>query len=254
MKKIFIGFYFSFIIATLLFILFIPQPQSKTLFAEDKNYDSELLQGTITGNLPEISNPEQKYYELKVKSGTEKSKTIKVYLSDINNFNHFKIGDEVQIYKFMNNEDQSINYEIADFHHTRGLIWGLVLFGIITFLVARRKGLTAILSIGISLSLFYLIFIRMLLLDSSPVLACLLFVFSVSLITTPLIHGFNRKSLSAICSIVIGIIFSLGISYFFHRLVQLGNTPDEDFRNLIAMFPQVKISEILITSLFLGAI
>lgn len=88
----------------------------------------------------------------------------------------------------------------------------------------------------------------------SPILACLIFVFCVSLITIPLIHGFNRKSLSSIVAILIGLIFSLGISFYFQKLMQLGKTPDEDFRNLVSMFPQVKIAEILIASLFLGAI
>jgi len=76
----------------------------------------------------------------------------------------------------------------------------------------------------------------------------------VTILTIPLIHGFNKKSLSAIIAILIGYIISIYISFLFKDLAQLGTAPSEDFRMLGVVYPQIELSDILIASLFMGAI
>ena len=58
----------------------------------------------------------------------------------------------------------------------------------------------------------------------------------------------------AVIAIFIGYIASLTISYLFNNIAALGATPGEEFRLLKIMFSDIDIADILIASLFMGAI
>lgn len=253
-KKISTSLYAIFAIAALAFSIFIYyQPQQIRPVEQNTSYSYEFLHGEIQKmGLPS----EEGEIELMVKanSNEEQGKIITVILSPINNFNEYEIGDEVMIYKGINKENGKATYEVSDYYHQNGLVYIFLIFAAIAIIIARKKGITAILSVAISLILFYFIFLKMIAAGHSPILSCLIFVAVVTILTIPLIHGFNRKSLSAIIAIFIGYIGSIFIAFLFRDLAQLGNTPGEEFRLLNIMYPTIRLSDILIASLFMGAI
>lgn len=253
-KKITASLYAIFAIATLVFtfIIYSQTPEINPI-EQNSNYTYEFIHGEVE----EIDVPSEEgeiQLIIEVDSGIEKGKTITAPVSSMNNFNTYEVGDEVQIYKMTETATGEITYETADYYHQSGLTWIFIIFATITILIARKKGLTAILSVIISLALFYFIFLKMIMAGYSPVLACLVFTLIVTTLTIPLIHGFNKKSLSAITAIFIGYILSIYISFLFKDFAGLGNTPGEEFRMLSIMYPNIGLSDILIASLFMGAI
>jgi uncharacterized membrane protein len=219
-------------------------PQFKAPEKNNETYNYEFTHGEIID--------QQNDFSFSIKLDPENEVTAE--LSPLNNFNKFQPGDEVQLYKSTNKESQEITYEIADFYHQGGLLWIFVVFAAITVFIARHKGLTAIFSVGISLSLFYFLFLKMIMVGYSPLTATFTFVAASTILTVPLIHGFNKKSLSAIIAIFIGYLISIFISIFFKDLAQLGNTPGEEFRTLAIVYQTLSLSDILIASLFMGAV
>ena len=81
----------------------------------------------------------------------------------------------------------------------------------------------------------------------------LLYVFLITVLTIPLIHGFNEKSASAILAVNAGYLIGFLLTYFLTAVAKIGNTPTEEFRTLFVQFPEVDIRQILMVSLFLGA-
>jgi uncharacterized membrane protein len=252
-KKLFTSLYALFALATLVFIIFIyNQPSGISPYNEDSNYDQQFIHGEIEKITDQ--SEEETQFTVSANSGGEKGEVLTVISSSLNNYNAYKVGDEILIYKGVNTATGEINYEVADYYHQNGLLYIFIIFAVVTIVIARKKGVTSILSILISLSLFYFIFLKMVALGHSPISACLIFVLLVTILTIPLIHGFNKKSLSAIIAILIGYIISICISFLFKDLAQLGNAPSEDFRMLGVIYPQIALSDILIASLFMGAI
>jgi uncharacterized membrane protein len=221
---------------------------------ENDAFVTEFIYGKVQKVLPPSNENETQVLEVLISSGAEKGKTIQSPVSSMNNFDIYQLGDNVQIYKMTEVSTNAINYETADYYHQDGLQWVFLIFALMAVIVARKKGLTAILSVIISLLLFYYIFLKMVIAGYSPLFSCLLFVFIITILTIPLIHGFNKKSLSAILAILAGYAFSLGISFLFQEIVALGSAPDEAFRTLKIMSATIQISDILIVSLFMGAI
>lgn len=258
MKKLFVILYAISVVSILIFALFI---QSKNPVIISRDYEEagyEFIHGTIKSITAQTDEEKGEIFKIQANSGKEKGRTISISLGAdddvIKSFNKYKVGQEVQIYKNNNRENGNVDYEIADYHHLNGLKWVMIIFLFFAVVIAGKKGITAILSIVVSLLFFYFLFLKMIIAGYSPLLSCLLFVLIVTLITIPLIHGFNKKSLSAILAIFIGYVFSIIISFLFASLVQLGNTPDEDFRIMAINYPQIDFSGVLIASLFIGAI
>ncbi|MBT3864440.1 YibE/F family protein [Candidatus Peregrinibacteria bacterium] len=253
-KKILTSLYAFFSIAVLIFIVLIyNKPSIITPYNTGSDYSHQFIHGEIE-TIVNQSTEEISQFTVTANSGPEKGELLNITLNPLNNYNTYKVGDEVFIYKGINNTTNEMNYEITDYYHQNGLLYIFIIFAAITVIIARKKGLTSILSVIISLALFYFIFLKMIIIGLSPVLACLIFVLVVTLLTIPLIHGFNKKSLSAIIAILIGYIISIFIAFLFRDISQLGNTPGEEFRMLGIMYPNISLSDILIASLFMGAI
>ncbi|MFH1284476.1 MAG: YibE/F family protein [Candidatus Peregrinibacteria bacterium] len=254
LKKIFTSLYAVFAIAAVIFTLLVYNQTPKfSSLGQNESYTYEFIHGEVT----EVEAPSEDGeipLAIQVNSGEEKGKIIMAPVSPMNNFNTYKVGDEVQIYKMTEAATGNITYETTDYYHQSGLTWIFVIFAFITVFIARKKGLTAILSVIISLTLFYFVFLKMIIAGDSPIFSCLIFIFIVTLLTIPLIHGFNKKSLSAITAIFIGYIFSICIAFWFGDIAGLGSTPGEHFRMLGIMYPDIGLSDILIASLFMGAV
>lgn len=243
MKKFHIIYGLFWVLTAILIVLSFrgPEPQSQT----DEDFtQSSFIQGRI------VEVDDEDYY---VRLSDERETVIKTRLNDFYFNNDYQKGDKVSIY-ITELEDGNTQYDIADYYHLDGLLAVFVIFCVLAFLVARKKGLYSILSVIVSLILFYAIILNAIQLGISVILAGIVYVLLITILTIPLIHGFNKKGLSAIIAVNVGYIFGFFITYFFTSVVKIGNTPSEDFRILFQQFPEVDMRQILIMSLFLGAV
>jgi len=253
MKKLFIILYSGVgLLALGLMIGIAGLPPQFISKAEEENYVSEFVYGTIVGFTAEPVSEERVAQIQPLKQKT--AETIFAKTQTWENLNTYKIGDRVQVYKQTHRESGEVRYEIADFYHQDGLLWIFGMFVFLALFVARKKGFTAIVSVIVSLGLFYFLFLKLILAGVSPLTAGMIFIFFTTVLTIPLIHGLNKKSLAATISIFLGYGISFAFVLLFKNLVQLGVSPDEEFRMLGGIYPEINLSEILLVSLFLGAV
>lgn len=182
----------------------------------------------------------------------ERNSLIKTKLNDYYLNEEYQKGDKISVY--VSETEGGTRYDIADYYHYDGLLAVFVIFCIMALVVARKKGLYSIVSVILSLLLFYAIILNSLKIGISILLAGVVYVVLITVLTIPLIHGFNKKGLSAILAVNAGYIFGFILTYLFTAMAKIGNTPAEEFRILFQQFPEVDIRQILIVSLFLGAV
>ncbi len=251
--KIFL-LYIGVIIVTLVSIFFFYNaPSSIEPIKDDSGLTYEFIHGQIKDILSVDKDTGDKTYAVSMLSGKESGKTLPVVLSAVNEFNTYKSGDIVSVYKYTNSKTNEVNYAIADFYRQGGLLKIFIIFCLITLLIAGKKGMTAILSVLLSIVLYYFMIIDPIKNGFSPIFLSFFFTIIITFLTVPIIHGFNKKALSAMIAIVVGFVFSFGITYLFKNLSFLGSTPAEEFRTLKAIYPSINIGDVLIASLFLGA-
>ncbi|MBN1258197.1 YibE/F family protein [Candidatus Peregrinibacteria bacterium] len=178
--------------------------------------------------------------------------TVKTELNDLFFHDDYKKGDKVSLY-VTEMEDGRLRYDIQDYYHKDGLLAVFVLFGVLAVLIAGKKGIFSILSVMLSLFLFYAIILNAVKAGFPLLPAGLIYIFLITVLTIPLIHGFNRKSLSSLIAVNAGYAAGFLFTYFFAAAAHIGNTPSEEFRTLLSQFPDTDIRQVLILSLFLGA-
>lgn len=241
MKKIYIayGFFWLFAIAFMIFVSRSPVVHS----LDTTDSQSKFLTGQIIEKQDDI-------YSVRI---PDEKIIIKTKLSDLIIQDDYKEGDLVSVY-YSSHEDGKVSYDIADYYHFNGLIFAFIIFCALAFFVARKKGIFSILSVVISFVLFYGVILNSVRVGFPILASGIIYILLITILTIPLIHGFNKKSLSAIIAVDVGYLIGFALTYFFVDIVQIGNTPSEDFRMLLSQFPEVDIRHILIISLFLGAV
>jgi len=252
-SKIFISYLGIIFVIAISVFFFHNAPNEIAPVKDSSGMTYEFIHGQIKDTLSVDKDTGDKTFAVDILSGKEKGKTLPVLLSEINEFNIYQNGDVVSIYKYTNEKTGEVNYAVADFYRQNGLLNIFIIFCAITIMIAGKKGFTAIVSVILSIVLYYFMIIDPLKNGFSPIFLSFFFTVIITFLTVPLIHGFNKKSLSAIISIVVGFALSLGITYLFKHLAFLGNTPAEEFRTLKSIYPTINIEDILLASMFLGA-
>lgn len=243
-RKIWIVLYICFAFLSLLLILILQKGFNKQSIFFDPNAPTMEYQ---EGQIVKIN---QNAFTVALKDQTPPLITFESdpdYL-----FNDYQEKDLITLYKIT--DQNGSTYDIVDYLHLDGIIFVFLIFVGITIWVARSKGFFSIISLVLSSSLFYFIFLKAIQNGYSPLLACLLFVISFTILTIPLIHGFNRKSGSSLIAINLGFILSLSFSYLFKIITRIGDKSSESLRTLALQIPEINLGEILIVILFLGAI
>lgn len=188
-----------------------------------------------------------------VKIPSERLAPIETKLDENYFNNEYRAGDTVTVYRnTLTTGEQS--YNITDYYHLDGLFWVFLIFVLLTVAVARKKGLASILSVMISLLFFYTIILQSVKAGFPMLTAGVIYILLITVLTIPLIHGFNGKSLSAIIAVNAGYAIGFGLTLLFTGLIGTGVMPTEEFKVLVSQFPDVNIFEILLVSLFLGTV
>ena len=244
MKKIYLIYGLAWVLALSTVFFFSHASSVHREEEETEEYHSQFTRGQIadiSGSKIDLRLPE------------EGGKIVKTELSDFYLHDDYKPGDKVSVYVSQNDAGEK-QYDVADYYHMDGLIFSFIIFALLAIIVARKKGFYSIISVILSLFFFYGITVNAIQSDIPIIIAGIIYVFLITVLTIPLIHGFNKKSASAIIAVNVGYIIGFLLTYFFTAVAKIGNTPTEHFRTLFIQFPDIEIRQILIISLFLGAV
>lgn len=243
MKKIYLIYGVLWLIA--LIIVFWFSSMSNEQFENSASaYKSQFTKGQIV----DIKNE-----NFNIKLLDEENRVIRTQLNDFYIHEDYKAGDYVSVY-MSESENGEIQYDITDYYHLDGLLLGFIVFCVVAVAIGRKKGFYSIISVLLSLFFFYGIMLSAIRAGFPVIPAGMIYVFLVTVLTIPLIHGFNKKSASAILAVNVGYIIGFLLTYFFTATARIGNAPSEEFRTLFIQFPDVDIRQILMVSLFLGAV
>ncbi len=148
-----------------------------------------------------------------------------VFLPELESI-ELSVGDRVIIDAV--NFDGEITYTVTDFQRTEVLLILCGIFVGIVVLVARKKGLYSLLSLGISYFLVFELLIRRVLEGADPLISAIILSAILIPINYYLGHGFSRKTTYAALSTLVTIV---GIGVFSVWIVELakltGITSDE---------------------------
>lgn len=239
MKSYFYLIYITFVALSIYLSYNFFYQESKFFIPQDNTSNYKIVSGIIKDvkDTSLIVSVNQKDYEVKID---------KNFYKDV----QFIKGQKLSLVENKNND--VVEYGLINYYYVDGLLIIMLIFSLFVVLIAKFKGFKAIISVFISMILFYTIFINMVRIGYDPILASIIYVVLISIITVPLIHGFNKKSLSALIAIFIGYIIGYIISKVFLHISMVANIPYDEFKNLDIQFPGIDVYGIILSVIFIG--
>jgi uncharacterized membrane protein len=240
-----------------------PTPTESTQSAAQTDADSSITYQAQIVKIDEeksvvVMGSKQTYQkmELKILKGSNKGKIIIVENGNIPlaNVIKYQLNDKVMV---LAEKDASGNevYNISDFIRTDSLWILFALFVVITVIVAKFKGFTSLLSMGVTFGVIFKFILPRILDGQNPIIIAIIGSLIIIPVTFYLAHGFNKKTTIAILGTFVAMIITGVLASVFVGLSRLSGLTSEE----AGFIEQVKqgslnMKGLLLAGMMIGAI
>lgn len=193
--------------------------------------------------------------EVEILDGDDKGKKVKVDqggLIEITPQQLLKPGDSIVLLKTDGNN--KITYTMLDRYRLDYMIYIMVGFFALVAFIAGKKGLGAIIGLGISLAVVLQFIVPLILKGYDPVLITIIGSLFIMLVTMYLAHGFTKKITVAIIATLLALLITGVMANLFVGLLQLSGLGSED-SFLLQMEPtSINMRGLLLAGIIIGAL
>jgi len=221
---------------------------------EVKNYKGEIKEAIV-----EDCSGESDYicvkYRVEVLDGDMKGQEIESIVSAVNGEDDiFKDGRTVYI-SLTSSEDFENQWNVESYAREGMLLMVFLAFVILIFFVTGFKGFRAIIGLVLSFVILYAFTIPNLNNGANLILISLVSIVLLLFASTFITYGFNKKSLIAFISSVLGVIIIFLLGSFIVKWMDLGGTGEESASMLYdAVSKSFSLSSIYLLGIVIGAL
>lgn len=230
--------------------------------ADDANIKAKIIEAGEIYERENDSGEKETVQRVKIKvlngdRKDEKFETVFVLTYDIDNrVIGQKLREGQTVYVKIQNTDGKEVVTITDVARQKYLIGLIAFFFASILLVGRKKGLKSIIGLVVTVSAIMFILLVSLFKGYNPVLVSIGTCFLITIITFPIIGGFNKKSLSGALGTVGGVVFAGIIATIFGNLAGLSGAGKEEAimlsvaaKDITFNFRGLLFAEILVSAL-----
>ncbi len=232
-------------------------------FTEDERTQEEYIKGKILYLESVIKDrsdqedgiKETREYSVKILEGEDRGQSVTVqspiYVEEAYNI-YIRDNQNVVLYKDTVEGEKNIYY-IVDIDKRNSILMIVAIFMAFTILVARLKGVKALLSLVIVIGIIYNIFLPAIAVGYSPILVSTLCALLCSTITILLTTGFSKKGMVAIIGAVAGVVFAGLLSMYFSYKMAMTGFVSVEALNYSNLLKGIKVKEIISAGVILGS-
>jgi len=231
-------------------------------FAQTNSFKEETLEAVVSNIKEEkeikVMDKKQLYQkiELTVTKGSLKDNKIIVEngTMPMANIQKYHKGDRVFVSYSKDNQGKD-SFFIKDYIRRGTLFILLLLFIILTVGIARVRGITSLIGMGVSFLMIFCSILPNILNGSDPVVAVIMASIIIIPVTFFLSHGFNKKTTVAIVSTFIAIVITGILSAIFIEVVKLTGFSSEE-AGYLQIFKEgaINMKGILLAGIIIGAL
>lgn len=167
-----------------------------------------------------------------------------------------KEGDHVFLQVIRNRDSgETMSVFLIDVKRTSALYWMIGLFIALVLLIGRWRGLAALFGIGVTIAILFGFIFPLILGGSDPVLVTVIGGITILAVNMHLSHGFNKGTLLAFLSTVIGLALVAVFAYVFVGISHLSGLASEEAVLLYFFDTDLIVPKgILLAGIILGAV
>lgn len=238
-----------------LFVFFCPS----LAMAEDAIFEARVLRILETQKYTRQDGSEVTQQKIKMEGlqGEWKSKEI-IYNGiseiDVVSQNVYKEGDRV-IVSYTKDFDGNDQFYITDYVRRGSLFWLLIIFILTVIIIGRWKGFRALVSLLLTFVVIIFFILPRILAGDSPLLIAIIGSVIILFFIVYLTEGFNRRSHTALVSILIALVITGLISIIFTYLTRLTGMASEEAMHLLGLGENaINFQGLLLAGIMIGTL
>ncbi|WP_071162123.1 YibE/F family protein [Acidipropionibacterium thoenii] len=145
-------------------------------------------------------------------------------------------------------------YQFYEFERTWPLIVIAIVFVAVVALVARRRGVAAIVSLVVAFIVIAKFMLPALLVGSPPVLVGLVACSAIMFVVIYLTHGFSTRTTTALLGTLFGLLLSAGLGWWATRASHLTGVTSEDDFIITATAPNLALSSVIVCAIIVAGL
>ncbi len=211
--------------------------EGENIEAIRQDVELEILSGQFKGEVRTVENVVggNPYYDINLKKGDK----VVVHVEPRDDF---VVGAE------------DVDFFITDIKRD-GSLWLLAgIFSMLIIIIGRKKGIRALVSIGLTVFLIFALMVPLVLNGVSPIFAALLVGILSTVVTIYLVAGVNYKSTSAVLGTSVSLLFAGMMAILTIKLAHLTGFVSEDNMFLHSVRPDLDMRGILAGAIILSAL
>lgn len=162
-------------------------------------------------------------------------------------------GDKIKLIRIAP-EGQEVSYEFLDFERGLPIIALALIFSVLVVAVARKRGLFALVGIGVTLFALTKFILPAFLAGESPLLVAIVGSTAIMIVVLYLAHGVSIRTTSALFGTLVGIALTGAIGFAATGWTSLSGVGSEDDQVLIATVPNLDLSGIVAATMVIAGL
>jgi uncharacterized membrane protein len=169
------------------------------------------------------------------------------------------VGDKVSVYRkrqtFEGGAPLGQPYTLGDPERRKPILWLLVAFAAVAALLGRRRGVLALVGLGISLLVVFAFIVPAIIDGTAPVAVALVGGVAVMLATTLVAHGITAKSIAAVLGTMAALVLTCVLAVVFTSLADLtGFSSSQSGLLLYASHGTLSLKGLVLAGMLIGAL
>jgi len=145
--------------------------------------------------------------------------------------------------------------QVDDYCRETPLLWLLIIYGLILIIIGGKKGLRALVSLTLTISIIFFVLFPMTLWGFDPLIASIIIAGVISLMVFRIIGGRTAKSLSAAIGTLIGVATAGILATIVGKMIHLTGLSSEESKMLLySMNLKVNFQGLLFGGILIGAL
>lgn len=164
------------------------------------------------------------------------------------------VGDEIRLTRIAPPGDENPAYMFHDFKRGPSLIIIASAFAILVAMVARWRGLFAIIGVGVTMTAIFGFMLPAILAGVNPLAVAVVGSTAIMIVVLYLAHGISIRTTAALFGTLIGLAITAGLGWWATGFSNLSGVGSEDDMVLIAIAPNISLSAVVAASMVIAGL
>ncbi|MFP5283785.1 MAG: YibE/F family protein [Actinomycetes bacterium] len=208
----------------------------------------------LAGSVPGVDDETCANVTAELLEGDDRGQTVTVSLTAAVYASGTEVGQRIVVVRVPPADGQPAQYQFSDFERRTPLLVLALIFTAVVVLVARRRGLLALIGLGFAGFILVAFMFPALVSGTNPIAVGLIGSSAIMFVVLYAAHGFSARTTTALVGTLFGLILTAVLGWVATRWAHLTGVAAEDDYILAAAAPDLRLTSVVICAIIVAGL